>query len=225
MSTPPLGISLEYLMDWIPAISTTTLLAGALWLARNLISTRLTNSVRHEYDEKLANLNANLTKKQETLKADLRLKELQLESLKSTALNGISKRQSALFDKQVQAIEILWSQVIDLLPAKGATQNLVIIKFDSSLKLASENPKAREMFEMIGSNVSLTSVDTKETHKIRPFISPVAWAYFIAYSSILSHAIMKTHMLKKGLNYPDMADSTNLRKVMITALFHIKRIT
>jgi len=57
-------------MDWIPAISTTTLLAGALWLARNLISTRLTNSVRHEYDEKLANLNADLTKKQETLKAD-----------------------------------------------------------------------------------------------------------------------------------------------------------
>lgn len=141
-------------MDWIPAISTTTLLAGSLWLARNLISTRLTNSVRHEYDQKLATLNAELTKKQETLKADLRLKELQLESLKATALNGISKRQSVLFDKQVQAIEILWSQVIDLLPAKGAAQNLAVISFDSSLKLSSEDPKAREMFEMIGSNVS-----------------------------------------------------------------------
>jgi len=209
-------------VDWIPAISTTTLLAGSLWLARNLISTRLTNSVRHEYDQKLATLNAELTKKQETLKADLRLKELQLESLKATALNGISKRQSVLFDKQVQAIEILWSQVIDLLPAKGAAQNLAVISFDSSLKLSSEDPKAREMFEMIGSNVSLTSIDTKCTHKIRPFISPVAWAYFIAYSSILSHAIMKTHMLKKGLNFPDIVNGKNLRKVLITALPHRK---
>ena len=48
-------------MDWIPAVSTTTLLAGVLWLARNLIATRLTNSVRHEYDEKLVTLNAKLT--------------------------------------------------------------------------------------------------------------------------------------------------------------------
>lgn len=209
-------------MDWIPAISTTALLSGALWLGRNLISTRLTNSVRHEYDTKLTNLKSELTTKQDLLKADLRAKELQLESLKSTALSGIALRQSALFDKQVQAIETLWSQVIDLLPAKGTAQNMAIIKFDSSLELASENPKAREMFEMIASNVELGSVDTLASHKVRPFISPVAWAYFTAYTSILSHAVLKSHLLKKGLNYPEIIESKNLKKVIITALPHQK---
>lgn len=207
-------------MEWIPAISTTTLLAGILWLTRKLITTRITNAVRHEYDEKLANLKADLTNKQEVLKADLRLKELQLESLKSTALSGISQRQSALFTKQVQAIEVLWSQVIDLLAAKSAAQSMSVIEFDSAVKVSSEDARAREMFEMIGSNVDLTSVDTKIAHKVRPFISPVAWAYFSAYTAILGHAVLKFHMLKKGLNYPDIIKSKNLRKVIITALPH-----
>lgn len=66
-------------MDWIPAVSTTVLLAGCLWLARNLITARLTNAVRYEYDKKLANSKAELTEKQDVLKADLRAKELQLE--------------------------------------------------------------------------------------------------------------------------------------------------
>jgi hypothetical protein len=203
---------MEYLMDWIPAISTTALLSLALWFGRNLITTRLTNSVRHEFDTKLANL-----------KADLRSKELQLESLKNTALNGIALRQSALFSKQVKAIETLWSQVIDFLPAKGAAQNMAFIKFDSSLELASEDPKVREMFMMLGGHVELDSVDFRASHKLRPFISPVAWAYFTAYTAILSHALLKFHLLKKGLNYPDFIENNNLKKVIVTALPHQKK--
>lgn len=213
---------MEHLMDWIPAISTTALLTGFLWLGRNLIITRLTNSVRHEYDKKLAVLKADLINKQDILKADLRAKELQLESLKTSALSGISLRQSALFEKQVRAIEVLWSQVIDLLPAKGSAKSLALIQFDNAVKLASENVKAREMFEIIGSSVNLNSVDTKEAHKVRPFISTVAWAYFSAYTAILGHAVLKFHMLKKGLNYPDIIESKNLKKVIITALPHQK---
>lgn len=207
-------------MDWVPAISTTSLLAGALWLARNVIATRLTNSVRHEYDEKLANLNSELVKKQEILKADLRSKELQLESLKTTALTGIAQRQSALFEKQVQAIETLWSQIVYLSPVKAAAQNLSFIKFDDAVKHASEDKKTREVFEMLGAKVELTSVDTTDANKIRPFISPVAWAYFSTYTAILGHAAIKIHMLKNGLNYPEIISTEGLKKVIVTALPH-----
>lgn len=209
-------------MDWIPAISTTTLFAGVMWLARNLIITRLTKSVQHEYDAKITNLKNDFTREHEHLKAKLRAKELLLESLKTTALNGISQRQIALFDKQVQAIEILWSQVIDLLPAKNAAQNLSVIKFEETLKAAADDPRLKEVFEMIGSNVNLTIIDTKEANKVRPFISPITWAYFSAYTAILGNAVLKFHMLKKGLNYPDFIDNDNLKTVIITALPHQK---
>ena len=39
--------------DWIPAISTTSLLAASLWLLRSLISTRLRASVQHEFEQKI----------------------------------------------------------------------------------------------------------------------------------------------------------------------------
>ncbi|MDO6545495.1 hypothetical protein [Photobacterium sanguinicancri] len=210
----------EFLMNWLPALSSSALLAFALWLSRNLLITRLTNAVRHEYDEKLTRLKAELTGKQDLFKADLRAKELQLESIKTTALSGITHRQSLLFEKQVYAIEVLWSQVIDLLPVKGAAQNLAIIEFDSALKLASKNSDARDMFEMIASNIDVTSVDTKETHKVRPFISPLAWAYFSAYSAILGHAALKMHMLKNGLDYPAIFNDEKLKEVISTALPH-----
>ncbi|HDZ9496876.1 TPA: hypothetical protein RU013_003682 [Vibrio cholerae] len=210
------------MVDWIPAISTTTLLAAVLWLTRNLISTRLTNAVRHEYDNKLETLKSEFNQKQELLKADLRAKELQLESIKSVALSGITQRQTALFDKQVTAIEVLWSQIVDLAPVKGAAQSLAVIKFDVAIKTAAENGNAREMFEMLGKHADLEALDIRASNKARPFISPVAWAYFYAYTSILRHVVFKFHMLKKGLDYPELITTDNLKKVIVAVLPHQK---
>ncbi|MGI2801123.1 hypothetical protein ACRTC3_21450 [Photobacterium damselae] len=209
-------------MDWIPAISTTSLLAICAWLGRNLIVTRLTKSVQSEYDIKLAKIKSEFTKEQELLKSDLKSKELQLESLKGLALSGLSSRQAAYFDKQVSAIEVLWSQVIDLLPAKSAAQSMAMVKFDDALKLSETEQRVRDMFESIGSHVDPSKLSTVEAHKVRPFLSPVPWAYFSAYSAIVSHAVLKMHMLKKGLNLPIVADGHYLRNLVVKALPHRK---
>ena len=52
------------IVEWFPSISTSAILALALWLSRNLIATRLTKSVQHEFDTKL-----------EALRAEHRIKE------------------------------------------------------------------------------------------------------------------------------------------------------
>ncbi|WP_417585374.1 hypothetical protein [Nitrincola sp.] len=209
-------------MDWIPAISTTSLLAVCVWLGRNLIATRLTKSVQSEYDIKLARIKSEFTKEQELLKSDLKSKELQLESLKGLALGGLSTRQAAYFAKQVDAIEVLWNQVIDLLPAKSAAQSMAIVKFDEVLKLSETDQRVRDMFESIGSHVDPSKINVTEAHKVRPFLSPVPWAYFSAYSAIVTHAVLKMHMLKKGLNLPDVADGHYLKNLVAKALPHRK---
>jgi hypothetical protein len=209
-------------MNWIPAISTSTLLIGVLWLCRNLIITRLKNSVSHEYNSKLATLKSELSNEQESFKSDLRAKELQLESLKNAALGGIAQRQSALFDKQVQAIEILWGQVIDLYPIKCAANTLGAINYDAAIDSTVSDPRAREMFESIGSNVDIKSINTIEADKVRPFISSIAWAYFSAYRAILCHAALKMHTLKKGLKIPNFVDNKYMNTVVSTALPHKK---
>ena len=63
------------LSDWIPAVSTTALFACALWLLRSVISTRLAASVKHEFDEKVETLKAELRKSEESFKAELHSKQ------------------------------------------------------------------------------------------------------------------------------------------------------
>jgi hypothetical protein len=118
------------LIDWIPAVSTTSLLAGALWLMRSLIITRLTQSVQHEFNEKLEILRTDLRKNEELFKAELRAKDAQIELLRSGAISGLASRQAALDRRRIEAVDQIWSAVVALAPAKTASAWMAPINFD-----------------------------------------------------------------------------------------------
>jgi len=189
-------------MEWIAAISTTSLLAAALWLSRNLIITRPTNSVRHEYDTKLENL-----------KADLKAKSSQIDALRSGALSSVTTRQAAIFQRQLTAIEQLWDSVVSLGPAKAVSAWMAVVKFEAAAK----NPRFREMFSMIGS-IDLNSFQTNQALKTRPFVSPLAWAYYSAYQAIVFHAVTCLHMLKNGIDMVEVIDTKNVTELVHTGV-------
>jgi len=206
--------------DWIPAISTTSLLAVVLWLLRSVISTRLRASVQHEFDQKVETLKANLRKSEESFRADLRFKESQIEALRSGALSGLASRQAALDARRIQAVEQLWAAVQALGPAKSVSANVAILKFEGAAKASAENPQAREMFAMLGGPADPHKIHTGEAEKARPFISEMAWAVFSAYRAILSVAMIKMQLLKSGLDMPDIVDEEGVRRLIITVLPH-----
>lgn len=195
-------------MEWIAAISTTFLLAAVLWLSRNLIITRLTNSVRHEYDTKL-----------ESLKADLKAKSSQIDALRSGALSGVTTRQAAIFQRRLTAIDLLWDTVVSLGPAKAVSAWMAVVKFEAAAKEAANNPRFREMFSMIG-NIDLNSFQTNQALKTRPFVSPLAWAYYSAYQAIVIHAVARLHMLKNGIDMVEVIDTKNVTELVKVALPH-----
>jgi hypothetical protein len=195
-------------MEWIAAISTTSLFAAALWLSRNLIATRLTNSVRHEYDAKL-----------ERLKADLNAKASQIDALRSGVLSGVSARQAAIFQRHLTAIEQLWSAVVSLGPAKNVSASMAVVKFEAAAKEAAKNPRFREFFSMIGS-IDLSSLPTEQALKARPFVSPLAWAYYSAYQAIIFHAVARMHMLKNGIDMVEVIDTKKVTELVKVALPH-----
>lgn len=57
------------LTAWFPPLTTTALFAAALWLGRNIISTRLTKSVEHEFNTKLESVRSQ-RESEERLKAE-----------------------------------------------------------------------------------------------------------------------------------------------------------
>lgn len=199
-------------MDWIPALSTTSLLAIALWLFRKIISTRLTNAVRHEYDKKIESLRTTLRQSEESFKAELRVKESQIDALRSGALSGIVNRQAAFYARQIAAVEQLWDAVISLDPAKHISTLMASINFEVAVKNAAKHPQIRKTFTAIGGDFDIKRFQTDNASKARPFISPLSWALYSAYRAICHHTTLKLHMLKCGLDI-DKVESLNAEGV------------
>ena len=208
------------LTDWIPAISTTSLLAGALWLMRSLIIARLTKSVQHEYDGKLEVLRSDLRRNEETFKAELRAKDAQIELLRSGVISGLASRQAALDKRRIEAVDQLWSAVVALAPAKTASTMMATIKFDAASKDAAKNPQFRQIFEVMGGAIDLNKIGGANASQMRPFVSEMSWAIFSAYQAIIMFAILQLQMLKVGLDAPNVLNTETVSKLVKAVLPH-----
>jgi len=205
--------------NWIPAITTSSLLGGVLWLLRKVIASRITNSIKHEYDKKLARLNTELKKSEASFNAELKDKEYQINALQNGALTSIVSRQEVLYQRKIEAVSQLWEAVISLGTAKAISAQMAVIKFETAAKEAAINPDARKMFSMMGGDVELSNVETKGASLARPFLSPLAWAFFSAYKAILVHAAMRMKALQLGVDQ-DFADIENITNLIKVALPH-----
>jgi hypothetical protein len=182
----------DQLTDWLPALTTTTLFGGAIWLARSLISTRLTNSVKNEFDSKI-----------EVLRSELKSKEAQIESLRSGAMSGLITRQGALYQRKLEAIDQIWSAVKELDKAKHISSTMAILKFDVCAIESARNSKFRGFIETIGGNFEVATLNLSGAALARPFLTPLAWAYYSAFSSIILSAVTKMQILKIGVEEPE----------------------
>ncbi|MDO9055986.1 MAG: hypothetical protein Q7U69_05515 [Sulfuricurvum sp.] len=198
------------LTNWIPALTTTSLFAVALWLAKSLIMTRLQNSVKSEFDHKL-----------EVLRSELKSKEAQIESLRSGAMSGLITRQGTLYQRKLQAIDQIWSSVKELEKAKYISTTLGSLNIQECAKESVKNPKFRDFIETISGNFDITKLDMSGSKFARPFLTPLAWAYYSAYSSIIMQAVTVMQVLKIGIDSAEkLLKLENTNSLLKTVLPH-----
>lgn len=194
--------------NWIPALTTTSFLGLALWLARSLILVRLKNSVQNEFDSKL-----------EVLRSELKSKESQIQSLRSVAMSGLLTRQGALYTRKLQAIDQIWSALKELERGKYLCLTLGHLNFGACVKESADNPKFREFLKTIEGNFDPVKLDLSGSKLARPFLTPLAWAYYSAYASVIMQAAAMMQMLRIGVEGADKflnLDSTkNLLKTVL----------
>lgn len=208
------------LIPWLPALTTTGLLAGALWLGRQLISTRLTKSVEHEFNKKIESVRADMRASEERLKAQLREKEAEISALRSGALSALASRQAALDKRRLEAVDQVWSSFNALAPARSLAASMSVVKFESAAKLAEHDPKVRQFFEMIGAGFDVKALDLSDAAKARPFLTPLVWAIFSAIHAVTMHSVMRWHILKGGIGTTDFVDNKAIEKLVVAALPH-----
>lgn len=194
---------------WIPAFSTTFLFALALWLFRHLIATRLNYSVKNEFDKKI-----------EFFRSELTSKQSQINSLRDGAMSGLIARQSRLYERQLYAVDQLWQALIELQNGKLVSSILSGFKFEASAKQSSSDPNTRDIFKIISDTLKTPDFTKINANSARPYVTPLAWAYYSAYSAIIGLAVSKLKILESGIKPPpyDVFDSDKIKKLLKTVL-------
>lgn len=195
-------------IDWIPALSSTSILAILIFCSKKLIVTRLTNAVKHEYDSKL-----------ELLKGDLSKKEQEINSIRNVGLSGLQQRQSLLFERQLGAIELLWSSTCKLSHGIAVSKMMLRVKTDEVSKSIEQDQKLQEFFKMIAMHVNMDKLGEINPTPARPFVSKLAWAYYSAYSSIIYHYVLQAKLFENGIGQ-DFLDKDNITTLVRAALPH-----
>lgn len=188
-------------MDVFLATSGSTALFGlVLWLARNLIITRLTKSVESEYSRLLESYKFDLRVSEESFKSDLKAKESELSALRSGVLSAISNRQLLLDKKRMECAEEVWASVVSLGAFKIVSSVMAIINFEEAAEAAKTDPNVRRLVEVLDKQIDPDFIKSQLVPlKARPFVAPMLWASYSAYTSVLMQAVMRAYVIKHGV--------------------------
>lgn len=219
-------MKIRWIMDisnfsWVPSITTTAFFAVVLFLARNLITNRLTKSVQHEYDVKLEALRSQFRESEERFKADLHTKETEIVALRTGAMDVMASRQIYLDKRRLEAVDQILEAFTALNPARSLSATMSIYKFKEVAEKAEYDPKTREFFKAFGMGVDAKSLDINMYSKARPFVSPMVWATFSAFRAICLHAVVRWHVICYGLGSRDLTDNEAINNLIKSVLPHL----
>lgn len=178
----------------------TALFALVLWLARNLIITRLTKSVESEYSRLLETYKFELRVSEESFKADLKNKEVEISALRSGTLSAISSRHLLLDKKRMEASEEIWASVVSLGVFKMVSTVMSVINFEEAAEAAKHDPNVRKIVSVVDKQLDPEYLKSQlAPAKSRPFVSPMLWASYSAYSTVLMQAVVRANIIKLGV--------------------------
>jgi hypothetical protein len=209
---------MNFLEILFPSVTAAVLTGLALFLVQKLAITRLTKTVQGEFDAKLAELNSRLRTSEEAFKADLKRKEIEILALQGGAMQSRLSRLVAVEKRRLEAVDQIWGAVYDLSFAKALAASVSGLKWEAISKEVAKNPRAKDAFAVFKIDEEKYGGAGKLARQARPFITPMAWAYYSAYEAILMHAVALMKMLQLGIDGLKFLKSEELIALIKTAL-------
>lgn len=213
-------------MDILLASGSTALLfTAAIWLLKNLIVTRLTRSVESEFSKILESYRSELRVSEEKFKYELGAKERELAALRSGAISALASRQASLDARRLQAADDVWNCVVGLSPLRFVSSIMSRIKFEEAAEAAVHDPKVRLLVSFLDKHFDAKNLEGQlPASRARPFVSPMLWASFSAYSTILYQALMRANAIKGGIGARDFMDNEKVSKLLKSVLPHYAKL-
>jgi hypothetical protein len=188
-------------VEWVPTVIVILVPVG-IFIGRNWLKARIERSVQHTFDAKLEAIRTDLRGTEERLKSDLRLKESEISALRDGVLSGRAQRQALLDKRRMDAVERVWATVMALTPYRIVASMMFSLNLKEAIEEAPRHAGVRKLAEFIAKlppDFKLENVARNE----RPFVSPMAWAYFSAFQTLLLTIYIQAKALEVGLKNSD----------------------
>jgi DNA-binding protein Fis len=197
---------------------------GLIFIGRNWIKARIEQSVRSGFEAKLEALRSDLRRSEEELKSELRSKEAEITALRDGILSGRTQRQALVDKRRLEAIDGLWAAFTSLAPFVMVSKMMGSINFDVAAREVHQHPNTQQFFRMISGGDQTETLAKMAQHSGKsqqPFISPLAWAYFSAYQTVVVGAYIRAKVLEIGLkDAQELITHDPIKDVLKTALPH-----
>jgi hypothetical protein len=219
---------MNYLLDFLHWLSTVTVLATIAALAvpvgRDVVVRWIAGRIQVGVDSRIETLRSELRKAEETFKGEIRANEQRFNSAVNVALTSLSGRQSVLITRRLRAVDELWAHKAKLDSAKPAVQLMSMVKFEVAAKQSAQKENVRTVFKIL----DMTYLSTLEKHMSenklplleaeRPYLSPVLWALYAAYSAVVFHAVGSLKFLASGIGDHEVFTDEPTDELLMAAL-------
>lgn len=203
---------MDLVIQWLPAFLT-ALIWVVVFCCKNFLVANIKSSVEHEFNAKLANL-----------QSELRSKETEISTLRDVVLTGRNQRQALVDKRRIEAVDSLWKGVVELQRFKTISKAMVSINMETAAIEAAKDLNVRKFFEAINKLApAIETLKPSTASSERPFVSPIAWAYFSALQTILYGAFHRAKALEFGVkDINKLMNTEHEKKLLKAALPHQK---
>ncbi|MCM2537703.1 hypothetical protein NDN94_07660 [Burkholderia glumae] len=209
-----IGLNMTVWQEVLSCFGPAALAGAVVWMLRSLIETRLRASVQHEFNGKLEALRAELTARNDRLKEAAKDQSEEVAAMRSTALAALTGRSDSYIKRRIEAVDQLWAGVSGLGPTRVTVRFMQSVDYENAAKEVASNGAARQMFKAMAVDMTTLHPNRAEADKARPFLSPMAWAYYDAFACISLLAATQIHLLSLGLAEHDFTDAKAIRKMI-----------
>ncbi|SHG95842.1 hypothetical protein SAMN04488068_1982 [Hydrocarboniphaga daqingensis] len=180
------------LSGFVLTVLTSTAISGALaaalvFLSRTWLSERIQQSIRHEYSEKLAHLNAQL--RAESEKNVLLLKtsvEAEAERLRF-ATSTIGHSQRIAIEKRLAALDTLWDGVLATRQNIPTVMTFIDILTVDEYVTMKDHPNFKAMVGELSPEkmAAMFNDNVGSRERIRPYVGEYTWALVTTYQAVI----------------------------------------
>lgn len=197
-------------MSYLGSLGLTSLIATSivsliLYSIRKYIAEYITHDIQHKYDKKF-----------EEFQSIIRKDEEERNFIRNAVLNTISSTDNVVKSRQIAAFDELWLSLIEKKKFTGLMSAFSLLNVEV-LKKWPEDKKIK-FLEPFKIDMKSLANETHKAERVRPWISPMGWALYLAYDSIMYYFVSQIHILTLGYDPNEFLSKESVLELVNSAI-------